>query len=66
MNETNRLIQINDDVLAVAEVGLLKIRDIILCECSLVTNYAAEEEFHLFNFFIVPLSLTKILQHCAI
>lgn len=32
MNETNRLIHINDDVLAIAETGFLGIRDIILCE----------------------------------
>lgn len=32
MNETNKLMHVNDDVLAIAEVGFLKIRDIILCE----------------------------------
>jgi hypothetical protein len=32
MNETNKLIHINEDVLAIAEVGFLRIRDIILCE----------------------------------
>ncbi|KAI8647342.1 hypothetical protein BD408DRAFT_408407 [Parasitella parasitica] len=30
MNETNRLIHINDDILAIAEVGFLKIRDVLL------------------------------------
>lgn len=32
MNEANHLLHINDDVLSIAEVGFLKIRDIILCK----------------------------------
>lgn len=30
MNETNKILQISDEVLEIAEVGFLKIRDIIL------------------------------------
>lgn len=39
MNETNRLIHINDDILSIAEVGFLKIRDILLSKLKCIKLY---------------------------
>ncbi|GAA5816501.1 hypothetical protein MFLAVUS_010030 [Mucor flavus] len=57
MNETNKLIHVNDDVLAIAEVGFLKIRDIILCEYNshfeLLRLYELQEEIRSLSYFDV-------------
>lgn len=42
MNETNKMLHINEDVLAIAEVGFLKIRDIILCKKKFKNKFSAK------------------------
>ncbi|KAG2237045.1 hypothetical protein BDF21DRAFT_20506 [Thamnidium elegans] len=61
MNETNKLIHVNDDVLAIAEVGFLKIRDIILSsqkyyriiQFELLRLYELQEEIRSVSYFDV-------------
>ncbi|KAG2201362.1 hypothetical protein INT46_005886 [Mucor plumbeus] len=66
MNETNRLIHINDDILSIAEVGFLKIRDILLTsqkyytiiQFELLRLYDLQDEIRNLSYFDVWRRLT--------
>ncbi|KAL9549733.1 hypothetical protein MBANPS3_005066 [Mucor bainieri] len=66
MNETNRLIHINDDVLSIAEVGFLKIRDILttsqkyysIIQFELLRLYDLQDELRNLSYFDVWRRLT--------
>ncbi|KAL7317388.1 hypothetical protein PS15m_003755 [Mucor circinelloides] len=66
MNETNRLIHINDDVLSIAEVGFLKIRDVLttsqkyysIIQFELLRLYDLQDELRNLSYFDVWRRLT--------
>ncbi|CAO3615266.1 unnamed protein product [Mucor hiemalis] len=75
MNETNRILQISDEVLEIAEVGFLKIRDIVLTsqkyygivQFELLRLYELQDEIRNLSYFDVwrrmklSLILAKVL-----